>query len=288
MAKGDHPRWRGAAVVAAVLLLVGSVGYWLFTASPWVRSVTSAAAPLAAQSDPPAPSSAPGSPPAPTESPTPTPTPTVAPPAVPPAPVVTVPPLPDWQPAGGKVVYFTFDDGPDPKWTPQILSVLASYDAHATFFALGSRVSEHPWLVQRAVSEGHSVQNHSWDHTNFTKIPVGQVLDQQLKPTIDAITSAGGVRPTCVRPPEGARNADVAVTIALSGEQIALWTLDSRDWTRPGTKAIVDNVLKGVGPGSIILMHDAGGPDRSQTVAALKLLLANLSSRGYSFAAMCT
>lgn len=187
----------------------------------------------------------------------------------------------------GNNVYLTFDDGPDGNWTPKIMSVLNSYNAKATFFVLGSRVGQNAGIVQELVRNGHSVQNHSWNHADFTKISASTLVNTQLDQTNSAIAAAAGTPATCVRPPYGAVNGSVKQTIANSGMQMALWTIDTNDYQRPPASQMVAHVLANVQPGSVILMHDGGAADRSQTLAAVEQLVPALQNKGFQLKALC-
>jgi peptidoglycan/xylan/chitin deacetylase (PgdA/CDA1 family) len=178
--------------------------------------------------------------------------------------------------AGGKkVLFFTFDDGPDPVWTPQVLEVLARYDAHATFFELGSMQAAHPDLRDQVLAAGHSIGNHSISHAQLTKVSAARRHHEIFD----------GPSSKCFRPPYGAENAKVKADIKAAGMTAVLWDIDTLDWQRPGKQAIVNSILKDARSGSVILMHDAGG-NRSQTVAALDQALETLAAQGYTFAAM--
>jgi peptidoglycan/xylan/chitin deacetylase (PgdA/CDA1 family) len=179
------------------------------------------------------------------------------------------------QQARGKVVYLTFDDGPDARWTPEVLGVLAKHGAHGTFFMLQQNASAHPELVQQVRAAGNSVGNHSISHPQLTKVSPAQ-LHRQV---------ANGIASKCFRPPYGATNARVKAEIKRDGMQQVLWDVDTNDWKRPGSATIAQRVLAGAHPGAIILMHDGGG-NRAQTVAALDQALTSLSARGYGFATL--
>lgn len=187
-------------------------------------------------------------------------------------------------PAGGPVVYFTFDDGPDPVWTPQVLDVLARHQAQATFFELGRFVGPGSALVAEQLRHGDAIGNHTWDHSRLTKLAT-DAIDSQLESTSAALAAADGHRPVCLRPPYGSLDARLAPSAAAHGMSVVLWTVDPQDWRMPGVDAIVSRVLARVRNGSIVLMHD-GGIDRSQTVAALDRLLTVLGRAGYRFAAL--
>lgn len=179
------------------------------------------------------------------------------------------------------IVYLTFDDGPSPAYTPQILAVLSRYGVPATFFELGQQVSSHPGLTRAVRARGHSVQNHTWSHPNLTKVS-WQRFAAEVTNTDRAIYGQLGYTPRCLRPPYGATNRLTATRAAALGKQLKLWTIDTRDWQRPGAATIVGRALTRVRNGSIILMHDGGG-NRSQTVAATATIVRTLKARGYTF-----
>ncbi|WP_435647915.1 polysaccharide deacetylase family protein [Kitasatospora purpeofusca] len=179
------------------------------------------------------------------------------------------------------LVALTFDDGPHPVHTPQVLDVLARYGAPAAFFCIGLHALAHPGVVRRIAAEGHILGNHSWSHAYLPDLgPIG--LRAQLGFTADALAHAcGGTRPSrWLRPPYGGRSPELLMAVAGSGLTTALWDVDAKDWSRPGPGVVAERVLSGVGPGSVVLMHDGGG-DRSQTVAALPAVITGLRRRGY-------
>ncbi|GAA1525945.1 polysaccharide deacetylase family protein [Kribbella lupini] len=178
-----------------------------------------------------------------------------------------------WNPqAGGKVLYLTFDDGPQPVYTPKVLAVLAKHHAQATFFVLGREAAAHPALVETTRRAGHNIGNHTWDHPMLTK----------LSPTRLRQEISAGVKSMCFRPPFRDTNAHVAAVAAEYHQHQVLWDVDTRDWEKPGVDAIERALLRGARPGAIFLMHDGGG-NRSPTVAALDRALTKLSARGYTF-----
>lgn len=180
-----------------------------------------------------------------------------------------------------KYVVLTFDDGPDPVYTPLILDVLAKHDAKATFFEVGRNVAKHPALTKRIHAAGHSVQNHTWTHADLRGLSATS-FRQQIASTDQAIRAQTGSTPACLRPPYGGMNSTVTKRAKALGKDLVVWDIDSRDWTKPGTAAIVKRVLAGVHNGAVILMHDGGG-NRSQTVAALPTILRTLKAQGYGF-----
>lgn len=195
-----------------------------------------------------------------------------------PAPPPTKPPERAGERAGNRgTVYLTFDDGPDPHWTPQVLDVLRRHDVPAVFFEVGQNVAAHPDLVARIRSEGHLIGNHTWSHAKLTDLRNAAIVDQLRRTDV-----ALGGRVRCVRPPYGATDPRVAGVVDARGQHSVLWDVDPEDWARPGVARIVRRVLAQVHDGARILMHDGGG-ERSQTVAALEQVITRLEERGYRF-----
>ncbi|HEX6967992.1 MAG TPA: bifunctional polysaccharide deacetylase/glycosyltransferase family 2 protein [Micromonosporaceae bacterium] len=188
-----------------------------------------------------------------------------------------------------RTIALTFDDGPDPRWTPQILDVLRRHDARATFFLVGARVNEHPELVRRILAEGHEIGSHTFTHADLAALPAWR-RDLELALTRNALAGATGRQATLFRPPfssqpEALTTGDVAVLrqAARSGHIAVLADRDTRDWARPGVDAIMAAARPDrPGEGAIVLLHDGGG-DRSQTVAALERLIPELVGEGYRF-----
>jgi peptidoglycan/xylan/chitin deacetylase (PgdA/CDA1 family) len=171
-------------------------------------------------------------------------------------------------------VLLTFDDGPAAD-TEAVLALLAPHEMYATFFVLGERVIRNPDLVARALREGHTIGNHSWDHPNLTELSPADVRSQ-LERTSDAIEQACGQRPNVFRPPYGFRNPVVDEIAAGLGMETLLWAVDTADYARPGVDAITAKIAMAQ-PGDIVLMHDGhagGSEDRQQTVEALARSLA--------------
>ena len=190
--------------------------------------------------------------------------------------------------AGEPVVYLTFDDGPHPTWTPQVLEVLSRYGAKATFFVLGQSVEAYPTLTARLVAEGHDAENHTFDHASLDKVDRATFI-AEVRDTDDAIHAAAGEEAdpiACLRPPYGAYDAQTSALAAELGKILTLWNVDPQDWRRPGAEQIAAHLLAHARPGAILLMHDGGG-ERSQTVEALDTVLRELTARGYTFALLC-
>lgn len=182
---------------------------------------------------------------------------------------------------GAKIVHLTFDDGPDPRWTPKVLDLLRRYDAHATFFVVGTAVESNPALARRIVRDGHLLGNHTYSHVALPTLPSSRFL-LELDATAAAIRRITHTTPRWLRPPYGAIDARTRALAGSRGYRVALWDVDPQDWRRPGSAAIAAHVVSRARPGGTVLLHDGGG-DRSQTLAALGEILATLSARGYSF-----
>lgn len=218
--------------------------------------------------------------PTPVRTPAPKPSPTPAPPRPTPAPPVPVPPLYSGNPHRAEIA-LTFDDGPDPTYTPQILAILNHYGIHATFFVIGSHAAAYPGLVRLQYVQGNAVGNHTWAHPNLLQLSPAQVR-VQLQAASNAIQAAIGTRPTLFRPPYGNTNSTIQSIAAGYSLSTILWNNDPRDWSLPGTNAIISRVLASTRNGSIVIMHEGGG-NRSQTVAALPTIITTLQQRGFRF-----
>jgi peptidoglycan/xylan/chitin deacetylase (PgdA/CDA1 family) len=182
---------------------------------------------------------------------------------------------------GRQDIAVTFDDGPDPRFTGDILDVLRDLAVPATFFCVGLNVAGHPGLVERAVGDGHEVGNHTWSHAYLPEL-TGDEVRRQIDATNTALTAVTGRIPVLMRPPYGARTPDTLDRIADAAMTTVVWDVDPGDWARPGPQTITDRTLAQVKPGSIILLHDGGG-DRAGTVAALPGLVGGLRALGYRF-----
>jgi len=189
-----------------------------------------------------------------------------------------------------KKLAISFDDGPDPQWTPKILDILKEKHVHATFFVIGVEASEWPGLLKREYAEGNSIGNHTYTHPNFEEISQTQ-LRWELNLTQRLIGSILGVKSILFRPPYGIdHQPEYAEEVAQlpfaqdMGYLIVGQKIDPHDWQQPGVpaKEIVDSVLRQADEGNIILLHDGGG-DRSQTVIALPQIIDDLRARGYEF-----
>ena len=187
-----------------------------------------------------------------------------------------------------RTLALTFDDGPDPEWTPQILDVLRRNQAHATFFVVGARVNDEPELTRRILAEGHEIASHTFTHADVAAV-AGWRRDLELTLTRNAVAGATGYQPTLFRPPFSSSpdaltvaDLDALRAAAGAGHIAVLADLNTLDWRRPGAEAIVRAATPKQPAGAVVLMHDGGG-DRRQTVIALEQLLPHLSKQGYRF-----
>lgn len=184
---------------------------------------------------------------------------------------------------GTSGVNITIDDGPDPVWTPQVLDVLREYGVKATFCMVGTQAKAHPDLVKKVVAAGHRLCDHSVSHDTTMDTKSEAYQSQQILDAERMITEAsGGVRPMYYRAPGGAFTPYSRKLAASRGMRPLGWNVDSKDFERPGTDAVVATVEQELPNGPTLLFHDAGG-DRSQTVEALRLLLPRLKEQGRTF-----
>jgi peptidoglycan/xylan/chitin deacetylase (PgdA/CDA1 family) len=200
---------------------------------------------------------------------------------LPPAPAGCVAAGPSYRtngPRSRRAVALTFDDGPGP-YTSRVLDILRRTGTRATFFLIGRQVRGGGAVLRRALREGHALANHTWSHANVSGGGLGQ-----LRSTQGVIRSVTGYTPCLFRAPYGAVSGAVISQARGLGMLTIQWDVDTNDWRRPGTGAIIADAWAAravaVRPGSIVLMHDAGGP-RGQTLAALPAVIRTLRRRGY-------
>lgn len=181
-------------------------------------------------------------------------------------------------------ISLTIDDGPHSEWTPQVLDLLAEHQIPATFFLIGQQVKQYPRLARRIAAAGHQVCNHTMNHP----MPFGELstneLRQEIAEAYDLIADVTGIAPTSFRAPGGDWSQRVLDLAAEHGMLSIDWSVDPRDWDRPGVAQIRTTLLDSE-PRSIMLCHDGGG-DRSQTVEALREVIPTLKERGLIFVAL--
>ncbi|AZQ35126.1 glycosyltransferase [Streptomyces cyaneochromogenes] len=185
-------------------------------------------------------------------------------------------------------VVLTFDDGPDPEWTPKVLDALKRNEAHAVFFITGTMASRYPDLVQRMVDEGHEIGLHTFNHPDLS-YQSKKRIDWELSQNQLALAGAVGIRSSLFRPPYSSKSVNmdnnswpVTEYIGSRGYITIVNDTDSEDWRKPGVDQIIRNSTPKSGQGAIVLMHDSGG-DRQQTVQALDKLIPQLKGKGYEF-----
>ena len=175
-------------------------------------------------------------------------------------------------------VALTFDDGPGP-FTPEILDVLERERAPGTFFQVGVLQQYFHDSTSRIVRDGFPIGDHTWSHAPMSELTKREQTSQLLE-EVAAIRRYGAPFPRLFRPPYGDFNATTLALLRKYRMLMVLWTIDTNDYTLPGVPAIVDAAVDGARPGAIILLHDAGG-ERSETVAALPIIIRDLRLRGY-------
>ncbi|MFJ8051062.1 bifunctional polysaccharide deacetylase/glycosyltransferase family 2 protein [Streptomyces luteogriseus] len=188
-----------------------------------------------------------------------------------------------------KTIVLTFDDGPDPTWTPRIRAVLDHYGTPGTFFVTGQQTVRHPAVLRSVIRSGHEVGVHTFSHQDLTAQSASAV-DRELALTQLALAGAAGINTSLMRMPYSSTTSALDAPawtmtrrLGAKGYLLAFIDQDTNDWRRPGARAIADAATPDVpGRGAVVLLHDAGG-DRSQTVEALKTLIPRLKAEGYRF-----
>lgn len=179
-------------------------------------------------------------------------------------------------------IAITFDDGPDLKFTPQILDILQEKKVVATFFVVGIQVKKYPEVLQRIEAEGHLIGNHSYNHPNFTKLTREELADEITR-TDELIFGAVGHVPTIVRPPYGAINDASYAQIEEMDKSVMLWNIDPRDWDGSSVEDMLENILANAKDGGNILLHSFGSKHVENTVTLLPLVIDELRELGYEF-----
>ncbi|MFF5254788.1 bifunctional polysaccharide deacetylase/glycosyltransferase family 2 protein [Streptomyces leeuwenhoekii] len=187
-----------------------------------------------------------------------------------------------------KTIVLTFDDGPDPTWTPQVLEILEKYDVPGTFFVVGSMVARHPDIVRDMVEQGDEVGVHTFTHVDLSYQSESRVT-RELEQTQLALAGAAGITTTLFRAPYSSRTDaiddyswPVYQQLGEDGYTSVFIDTDSDDWKEPGVSKIVQWATPEDGEGASVLFHDAGG-DRSQTIAALPAYIEKMKAKGYTF-----
>lgn len=186
-----------------------------------------------------------------------------------------------------KSVALTFDDGPDPEITPQILKILKREKIKATFFVLGQKVRAHPQIAKQIAADGHQIANHSFAHDWYAGFKFGRLIDNDFIKTQEIIKITTGKSPKLIRTPHGFAATWFLKNIKQKGLTPVFWSLDSGDWRSNATgQKVIDQVIKNIKPSSIILMHDGHGfkvGRQKHTAKALPEIIQKLKSQGFEF-----
>lgn len=178
-------------------------------------------------------------------------------------------------------VALTFDDGPDPVYTPQVLDVLKKYNVKATFFLVGQRVEKNPAVVKRIYEEGHTIASHSWEHNNLNTLTKNE-LEKDMSDTDNSIRKIINKRPELMRPPYGAANSSTLEQLNNMGYKVIHWSIDSLDWKAKSKEEVLARTLPDIHEGAILLFHSAGGKGQSlmPTINALPTIIETLQDKG--------
>ncbi len=181
-------------------------------------------------------------------------------------------------------IALTFDDGPSSVYTPQMLEIMREHGAYVTFFVLGGVASDQRGLVRKASEEGHEIGIHSWRHPRFTKLSDAAIA-ADLARCLSLVNPLVQRPVRWMRPPYGDHNKRVDAAINAAGLRVAMWSIDPRDWTSPGSSAVANHILNRARDGTVVVMHD-GGLNRGGTVAAMRIVVPELQKRGFQLVTM--
>jgi len=178
-----------------------------------------------------------------------------------------------------KVLAMTFDDGPHPSHTPQLLKMLRDRNIKATFYLVGKNAKAYPNIVRQMVAEGHEIGNHTWTHGSLTSMSDEQIR-KELKMSTDAVFEAAGYRPQTIRPPYGAINQRIKEMMYTEfGYPTIMWSVDPQDWRKPGVSVVTSRIVNAAHPGAILLAHDI----HASTIQAMPATFDQLLAKGYRF-----
>ena len=180
----------------------------------------------------------------------------------------------------GKIA-LTFDDGPHPRYTEEILNILAEYNIKATFFIIGVNAENYPEDLQKIIESGCEIGNHTYSHVRINKLDQTQIRHQITK-CEDTLYQLTGIRPCVFRPPEGILSKCLNNIVEEMNYNVVLWSIDTLDWAMNPSEKISETVMKNLKGGDIILMHDyvSGG---NTTCEALRLIIPQILAKGYEF-----
>lgn len=181
----------------------------------------------------------------------------------------------------GHKIALTFDDGPHPRYTPQILDILDEYNIKATFFVVGVNAKYYPKALQMIAERGHEIANHTYTHPHVSRIDQ-EKLKREVEDCETEILSLVDERTKLFRPPEGMIDENMLAALSVLDYKVVLWNIDTRDWAHTPAPKISEHVINNISDGDIILMHDYIGKN-SPTPEALRLFLPILIEKGYKF-----
>ncbi len=179
-----------------------------------------------------------------------------------------------------KAIALTFDDGPWPRTTSQVLEILKKEDIKATFFWVGQYLAAHPEIAQQVIADGHAIGNHTWHH--WYRQMSQPTAAHEIEDTAKLIYKTTGIKTLAFRPPGGLLNNGVVDYAKEQNYVTVMWSVDSMDYRPYSAEQLVRNVIRKAEPGGIVLMHDGGG-NRATTVQALPQIIAQLKQLGYNF-----
>ena len=183
--------------------------------------------------------------------------------------------------SGGKKIALTFDDGPHPRYTPRILSLLKEYGITATFFVVGVNAVNYPEAMKMLAESGCEIGNHTYYHKNLSTLTKEEIAEE-IGRCEDVLLEEYSVKTKLLRPPEGMYSEAVLSESRAENYDIILWNIDTRDWAHTPYAEIARNVLGKARGGDIILMHDYVSGE-NQTLGALRLIIPELLERGFEF-----
>ena len=188
-------------------------------------------------------------------------------------------------PTDQKRIALTFDDGPDPRFSNDVLDVLKQYNVPATFFVLGSKAVANPEIVKRMQNEGHVIGNHTYAHPNLVEEADLGTLEREVTRTEDALNEIIGYRTKLFRPPFGFLYNELVEKLGNMNYYVIAWSVDSLDWQEDPPEVITSKVVDNIHPGAIILMHDGAesSGDRTNTILSLQQIIPILQEQGYEF-----
>lgn len=180
-------------------------------------------------------------------------------------------------PTNEPIVALTFDDGPDPVYTPKVLAILKEKQVHATFFLVGEKIDASPQLAAATLADGHTLGNHSWNHLNYSWLGNTNIL-KDIRDSQKAFKSATGIFPIYFRPPFGAYKAGQLSILEKYYRAIVLWSGDGLDYKDGATiDQVVQNINSALQPGAILLFHDSN----PVIVGALPQIIDEIHAKGY-------